>query len=233
MFTRKSLIPFLTLPVVAAACGGDGATAEPTPTDVPATTIPSTPATAPPTTDSGPDATASTSIPPPADDGLPTQFVEIDDGAFGSVSAMADASELVVLATVTDTTSLGRPNAATDPDADEFVGLTFEIDETLRGSPDDVRMAWRSYDVGDDGERAATVLLNGIEPPAEGDRFVLFLRRVDGMFADVMDGFPTHELVMLDGIGLIDGDTVVAGDTISGTTTGLVGTTLESLRDTV
>ncbi|MCB0967527.1 MAG: hypothetical protein KDB37_11885, partial [Ilumatobacter sp.] len=77
------------------------------------------------------------------------------------------------------------------------------------------------------------LLLNGIEVPTEGDQVVLFLRDRQSTIDTAVDTFPTHQLVMLDGIGFVRDGVLVGGDTVSGEWTGLIGSTLDEFRATV
>ena len=180
------------------------------------------------------------SNPPPATPALPQAFIEIDDGGYDSIAEMADVAQLVVVATVSETVSFGRP----DPDAvpgdgvvigaDEHIGLTLTVDDVLKGEVDDeIHFTWWAYDVDADGERSAELLLNGVEVPVDGDQLVLFLRRPEPNGAPIrgpIDTFASHHIVGLDGIGHLDGDVVVNGDTVSGDGTGLIGSTLDEIR---
>ncbi len=167
-------------------------------------------------------------------DELPDEDVVVDEGTFDSLEDMADASDLVVVGEVIRANSIGRLAAATDPTADEFVAITVEPSETLRGSfPGSVVIAWAAYSTDEDGTRVAVRTVNGIRPPAAGDRVVLFLRSVDPDFAEFAGGVPTHELVKLDGIGFIDGEVVTEVETGSPAGELLRGMTVASLRDAI
>lgn len=242
MFKRLPIISLTPLAFLAAACGTDaaasiGSTSPPsvgsavtTPAPAAPTPITGVPIEEPPTS----------SNPPPTEPTLPQEFVEIDDGGYDSVADMADHADVVVVATVTDTISFGRPDPAAipgdsiTPDADEHIGLTLTVDEVVKGDVDDeIRLTWWAYDVDADGERSAELLLNGIEVPIDGDRLVLFLREPQPSDAPVrgpIDTFASHHIIGLDAIGHLDGDVVVNGDTVSGDWTGLIGSTLADIR---
>lgn len=167
-------------------------------------------------------------------DVLPDEDLIVDDGTFASLEDMADASDIVVVGEVIDVTSIGRLAAATDPTADEFVAITVQPSEKLRGSsPGDVVIAWAAYSTDEDGTRVADRTVNGVRPPAVGDRVVLFLRQVDPGFAEFAGGAPTHELVKLDGIGFVTGDVVTEVEAGSAAAELLRGMTVASLRDAI
>jgi hypothetical protein len=167
-------------------------------------------------------------------DELPEEDLIVDEGTFDSLDDMADASDLVVVGEVIDTPSIGRLAAATDPTADEFLAITVQPSETLRGSyPGDVIIAWAGYSTDEDGARLAVRTLNGVRPPAVGDHVVLFLRPVDPAFGAFAGGAPTHELVKLDGIGFVTDDVVTEVETGSPAAELLRGMTVASLRDAI
>ena len=167
-------------------------------------------------------------------DELPDEDLIVDDGTFDSLEDMADASDIVLVGEVIDATSIGRLAEATDPTADEFLAITVEPSERLRGSyPGNVVIAWAAYSTDQDGTRVAVRTINGVQPPALGDRLVLFLRPVDPGFAEFAGGAPTHELVKLDGIGFVTDDVVTEVETGSPAAELLRGMTVASLRDII
>lgn len=191
-------------------------------------TNPTPPPTAPPpTTPSEPSTPSEPTTPPP----FPTVDVTIDDGSFGSVDEMADTAPRIVVGEVVGVTSLGRPFLDRDPNAEEFVAVTVRVTETLKGEPtDEIVLSWQAFAVDADGERTATVVTNGLRPPALADRLVLFLDDVDPAWADVLGDVPTHQLVKLDGIAFLDGDRVVATEVGSPAAEQLVTMTLAEIR---
>ncbi|MCZ7534944.1 MAG: hypothetical protein M5T61_02665 [Acidimicrobiia bacterium] len=73
-------------------------------------------------------------------------------GSYGPVyrtfAELLAASELVVIGEVTSQVSLGVPDAAEDPNADEYFRLAVGIDRTLKGAPeptDEVTIAWDAF----------------------------------------------------------------------------------------
>jgi hypothetical protein len=147
---------------------------------------------------------------------------------------MAEAAALVIVGDVVEVTSLGRPDLPEDPDAGEYVAVTVRAIETLAGQPaDDVVLAWHAYDVDDDGRRIATLITNGVRPPAVADRLLLFLVPVDPAFDEHVGGAPTHQLVKLDGIAYLDGEALVAAETNSPAAEQLVTMDLSAIRDEI
>lgn len=211
-----ALATFALFPVLVACGSSDDAAAPP-----PTSPAPAAPSTDPPGTDAPP------SIEWPDEE----LDVVVDDGTFESVSEMGDESDLVVVGEVVEVESIGRLNVGQDPDAPEYVAVTIRPSETLRGtSGGDVVLVWAAFEVGPDGERVATRIINGLRPPDSGDRVLLFLDTVDPAFADLAGGAPTHQLVRLDGIAYLDGDQPVAGEVGSPAAEALLAMTLDGIR---
>ena len=173
----------------------------PTPTPTPAPTpAPTTPAPTPPTTPATPRPVA-------------TEDVTIDDGTYDSVSEMGADADVVVIGDVVAVDSLGRPFADGNQNTNEYVAVTVSTVDTLTGEPTgEIVFVWQAFATDADGNRTATLLVNGIRPPEVADRLVLFLDPVDSAFNDFLGGVLTHELVKLDGIGYLDGDQVIAAE---------------------
>jgi hypothetical protein len=203
------------------------------PTTTPTTVAPTTPTTVAPTTPTSgdPDApTSSTDTPEPQ---LPTRYVEIDDGAFDSIGDMADASDVVVVATVTEEEAISSDRTDVNPSAAESLGLRLRVDEVLKGEPgDEIRLAWFAFELGEDGEPIATNLLNGIPVPRIGDQLVLFLRPVTPESQALLD-YATHAPVMLDGVGFVEDGVVTITDEVVPEIAVLTGATLDEIRASV
>lgn len=147
---------------------------------------------------------------------------------------MGHASTLVIVGVVVDLQSLGRPNLAEDPYADEFLAVTIRTTETIKGQPtDEVVLGWDAFNVNPDGQRVATWISNGLRPPDLGDRMLLFLIPADPAFADHLGGAPTHQPVKLDGVAYLDGDQPIAGETNSPAAEQLISMPLNQIRDEV
>jgi hypothetical protein len=220
------------LAVAGTGCGdetstGDSAT---TTVDVGApTTPPATVAPTTPTTDAR-DAPTSTDRPDPQ---LPTRDVEIDDGAFDSIGDMADASDVIVVATVTEEETITSDRTDVNPSAEESLGLRLRVDDVLKGEPgDEIRLAWFAFELGEDGEPIATNLLNGIPVPRIGDQLVLFLRPVTPESQALLD-YATHAPVMLDGVGFVEDGVVTITDEVVPEIAVLTGATLDEIRASV
>ena len=226
-----ALTALTALSLVAVACSDDSSP-HATVTSPPSTTNP--PGTSPPDT-SPPDTSPPATDPPPTDGpaaepDLPERPVDIDDGSFETVHDLGDGAELIVLGTVTDESSLGRPVETNDPSADEYLGLTISVESVIKGAPTtEVMLAWDAYVVDADGERVATNVMNGIPVPHVGDQLLLFLRSVDDQFASLLHGFPTHTPVALDGIGFVEDGTISISDNSSQSAITLVGTTIDEV----
>lgn len=221
MFRRLATPVLLAaLAATTAACADAATTADPMP-----------PPTSPPPT--GPPVMAPpTSGPGPTEPELPTRYVEIDDGAFDDLDEMTDASEVVVVATVTDEETIESDRDDVHPSAEEHLGLRLTVDEALKGDPgDEIRLAWFAFELGDDGSPIATNLLNGIPVPRTGDRLVLFLRAVDE--GDPPFAYATHAPVRLDGVGFLEDDVVTITDDVAPEAAVLTATSLEEIRVSV
>lgn len=152
----------------------------------------------------------------------------VDDGHYRTVEEMAQAAELVVIGDVVGVVSLGRPDLAEDEYADEYVAVTVQPAEVLKGDPGgEVVLGWDAIGVDPAGDRVATLLSNGIRPPQVGDRMLLFLIPARPEF---LAGVPTHEPVLLDGIAYIKGDRLVAGEVGSHTAARLLAMPLRRIR---
>ncbi len=144
---------------------------------------------------------------------------------------MGDGASLVVVGEVVGITSLGRPFSDRDPNANEFVAVTVETVDTLKGEPaGKVVLAWQAFATDFDGKRTATLLTNGIRPPDVADRLVLFLTPADPATVALLGGGLTHQLVKLDGIAYLDGDQVVAGEVGSTAAQQLLTMTVAEIR---
>jgi hypothetical protein len=210
------------------ACGSDADSNSAPPTTV-------TPATDAPTTDA-PTTVPPTTVPPTtvAPTGLPAVDVEIDYEPHASIDDLVGDSDLVVIGTVTDAHSLGRPFLAQDPSAHEFVAYTVHVDEHLAGDPvDSVTLAWDAFTVGAGGERTGEVVLSGVRAPRVGDTVLLFLQPADPTLAAVVGGTPTHQPAALDGVVYVAAGAGVEGDVDSPAFAQMQGRSIEDLRAVV
>ena len=158
----------------------------------------------------------------------------VEDGHYGTVEEMAQAADLVIVGDVIGVESLGRPSLDEDPYADEYVAITVETAEVLKGaSVPSVVLGWDAIAVDLDGNRVATILSNGIRPPRVGDHVLLFLDPADPSFVESLGGKPTHWPVLLDGVAYLDGDRLVAGETASTTASQLLVLSLPQIRQIV
>lgn len=236
--TRVATLAISSLAFLVAGCGSDdSASTDPTGSPTVVVTQAATPATAAPTTtdaapapDASPTTGPATSDAPAPEISLPANPIVIDDMGYGSLEEMAAAASLVIHGTVTDETSLGRPGVEADPSANEYLGLTVSVEALLKGSTvDEVLLGWDAYVVDANGERVATNVINGINVPRVGDEVLLFLQPIDADAARFMGGLPTHAPVSLDGIALVENQTVTVTDDISGHVIGLPGKTIEQI----
>lgn len=212
-----SALAISAVSLLASACGDDSNTATPTTVSSPGS-VP-TPTVAP-----------TTEAPPGEAPQLPSRPIEVDDGAFDEVSDMGAGAEVVVVGTVREESSLGRPLSDQDPLADEYIGLVIDVESVLQGAPiDEVRLAWDAYGVDAEGTRTSSNVMNGIPVPHVGDRLVLFLRPVDGQYAALFDGFPSHAPVALDGVGFVVDGVVTLTDTTAVNAAHLTGLTVDEI----
>jgi len=163
-----------------------------------------------------------------------TSDLIVEDGTFASVASMARAAELIVVGEVVEVVSLGRPDVEEDPNADEYVAVTTDVTEILKGDPiSEVVLGWDAFGYDTDGNRVSTLLSNGVRPPQVGDRLLLFLVVADPAFADALGGVPSHQEVKLDGVAYLDGDRLIAGELGSRVADELLAMSLNEIRDLI
>ncbi|MEJ7561223.1 MAG: hypothetical protein WKF45_01700 [Ilumatobacteraceae bacterium] len=135
-----------------------------------------------------------------------TNVLEVEDGTPGSIDEMHEQSDLVVVGSVRSISSLGRPGLDDgDSFADEYVAIDITVDSVLKGDETDtVVLGWAAFQVDASGERVATWIANGVPPPREGDRLLLFLINADPAFVEWLNRVPTHQPTQLDGIAFLD-----------------------------
>lgn len=103
---------------------------------------------------------------------------------FSSVEAMADASDMIALGTVTD---VGEGDFEPAPETEDFRGtqmlrVTLRIDETLKGEQsvgETVAFRWYGYDVELDGSKGPQWIVEDQPPPVVGDQGVWFFTHAD------------------------------------------------------
>ena len=155
----------------------------------------------------------------------------VEDGHYATVEEMAQAADLVIVGDVVGVESLGRPDLEEDEWADEYVAITFDAGEVLKGGlVERVVLGWDAVQIDPDGNRVATLLNNGIRPPQVGDHMLLFLDPAAPSFVEMLGGRPTHSPVLLDGVAYLDGDRLVAGETVSTTAYQLLAMSLPQIR---
>ncbi len=216
--TADGAAPPTTEEVVTPTTEPDDVTTPTQPLDPPDSSTPPTVApTTPPAPTPAPAPTTPAPTTPPMTPATPrpvaTLDLTIDDGTFDSVAEMGDDAAVVVIGDVIEVSSLGRPFADGDQNTNEYIAVTVATVDTLTGEPTgEIVFAWQAFATDADGNRTATLLINGIRPPEVTDRLVLFLNPVDSAFNDFLGGVLTHELVKLDGIAYLDGDQVIAAE---------------------
>jgi len=127
--------------------------------------------------------------------------------------------------------SVGCPSLAEDGWADEYVAITVDVAEVIKGElVERVVLGWDAILVGPGGDRVATLLSNGIRPPQVGDQMLLFLDPAAASFVEALSGAPTHSPVLLEGVAYLDGDRLVAGETSSTPADQLLAMSLPQVR---
>lgn len=155
-----------------------------------------------------------------------TNPIDVEDGSY-TLGELTAKSNVIAHGSVTDVVSLGRPDIEEDPYADEFVGVTIKVLQSLKGdSIDLVQLAWPAFNVNARGERVMTWVANGVRTPEVGDEMLLFLLPVDEATSKHLEGFPTYAPVSLDGVAYLSNGRVVevevgspAGSELLGMTT--------------
>lgn len=165
---------------------------------------------------------------------LSTREIEADYERHNSIDELIASAQLIVVGSVVDVESLGRPSMNEDPNAEEYAAFTIHVDEQLMGDPvNEVTLAWDSYVVDDNGERIGEVVMNGVPVPRMGDTMLLFLQTADPAFAAFLGGVPTHQPVGLDGVVYIRSGVAADGDVTSPASAQIEGWTLDELRNAV
>jgi hypothetical protein len=137
---------------------------------------------------------------------VPEQF---DFVTYSTPEELADASSVVMTATVTSLKDLGTPDAGEDPNPSQYIAIVFEPDEILKG--DDVKsvtIAWEAF-ITEAGKPIAEVVTEGFRLPKVGDRALLFLEEESEARSRHFGGVTTHALPTFDGFSLVEGNEVV------------------------
>jgi len=143
------------------------------------------------------------------DSTLETTILERNEEVFVSVAEIGRASTDVVVGMVSHTGSIGTPDVAEDPHASEFIAVTVDVEEALKGQPDkQVVFAWEAYLTDGGGKRTMEILAEGLPIPKVGDRLLLFLVPEDKERVELFGAELTHRPITLDGLAYIDGSTV-------------------------
>ncbi len=172
---------------------------------------------------------------PPGDEvpAATNQLTLADDGD-ATVEQLVGEAEVVVHGTVVSVESLGRPAAAEDPAAPEYIGVTIEVDSVLAGAADQpIRLAWDAYETNTNGTRVATWITNGLRPPEQGDEMLLFLGPVDPSFAEFVGGFPTYAPVRLDGVAYLNDGVITEVERNSPAGQDLLGRTITDVTSAI
>ena len=165
---------------------------------------------------------------------LPTSWVDVEDRDFATVEKLAAASDSIVVGTVTSISSLSRPSEGEDPFADEYLAITVDVADTIKGEPlAEVTLGWDAFGTDAEGERQTQLLLNGVEAPQLGDQLLLYLVAPDPLYDEFLDGVPTHDPVALDGVMTIVDDRVAEGEKGSRAVQQLLGTPLDEVIETL
>jgi hypothetical protein len=165
---------------------------------------------------------------------LSTREIEADYERHNSIDELIASAQLIVVGSVVDVESLGRPSLNEDPHAEEYAAFTIHVDEQLMGDPvNEVTLAWDSYVVDGNGERIGEVVMNGVPVPRMYDTMLLFLQTADPAFAGFLGGVPTHQPVGLDGVVYIRSGVAADGDVTSPASAQIQGWTLDELRNAV
>jgi hypothetical protein len=229
-FVSAMKVVLVAVVLLVGACGDS----EPASDQRAAVTLTATSNTSPSPT--APDA-ASTTVAPTTSVSYPDEIndtMEVEDGHYRTVMEMAHAADLVIVGDVVGVTSLGRPDTGEDTSADEHVAATIEAAEVLKGElVERVVLGWDAIQVDSAGNGIATIISNGIRPPAVGDRMLLFLDPASPSFIEALGGKPTHWPVLLDGVAYLDGDRLIAGETVSTTADQLLAMSLPQIRKIV
>jgi len=105
--------------------------------------------------------------------------------SFESLDDMAEASEIVVIGTVTEVADgdLHEVPAGEDSIGSRDLAVLVDIEQVLRGDVEvgeTVTVPWIGYEIEADGSKGPQIVINGQFPPGVGDRNVWFLGLGDG-----------------------------------------------------
>lgn len=95
----------------------------------------------------------------------------------------------------------------------EIVALRVAIDDVLSPADatlDEVVIPWEAFKLDDDRDREKAVVINGIETPRIGEKYVFFLEALTEEEKKAFGATTTHELVGLDGIYTVHGDRIAS-----------------------
>lgn len=226
-FARSRKLPAFVLVAVAVtgACDGDDPGGVTRPVSASTASMPSTTGatTVPSSTDVPPSTIArSTSFTYPT----ATNVIDVHE-APGTLHEIAAQSVAVIVGEVVGVTSIGRPDLAEDEFADEYIALELRVERTMSGAGvTEVVVPWRAFNVGPDGQRRATWVVNGVPVPEVGDRLVLPLLELTPERAARLDASLSHAVGAMQGISFVDD-----GGSLTGRSVDSALTAIETIDD--
>lgn len=141
--------------------------------------------------------------------GLPVTDVMSSPVDYDTAAQMAEASEVVMVATVTTVEDLGVLKVDQDPEPSEWAVLTFTPEEVLLGTdPGTVTLIWETFVTDGAGNRRFQLTYNGVPTPEVGDRYLLFLKPERPNRAEAFGNRTTHMLTAPFAIMAMDANTV-------------------------
>jgi hypothetical protein len=106
---------------------------------------------------------------------LCTTVLETEE-SFVSVEEIGEASDAVVVGTVSSVEPLGTADAGEDPSASGYVRVAVDVEESLKGEAvPRVAFAWEAYVTDGNGNRECEILIDRLPVPEQGDSLLLFL----------------------------------------------------------
>lgn len=126
---------------------------------------------------------------------------------FSSIDELTDASDVVMIATVTSVSTFGIVDAGEDPNPSEWALLTFKPERVLRGNlATEPVVAWEMFVTDGHGKRLFELTHDGVPNPEVGDRYLLFAVLEEAARREVFGGATTHAIIVPVGImAIIDG----------------------------
>ena len=138
---------------------------------------------------------------------LPVTDVKSFSPTFSSLDELADASDVIMIASITSVRLFGVLDAEEDPNPSEWALLSLKPERVFKGGVSgELVVAWEMFITDGMGKRIFELTHDGVPNPEANDRYLLFLTFEDAARQRVFGGATTHAIVMPVGImAVVDG----------------------------